>query len=123
MKPFSYAGGGVNSHPSFAIPIPDYVNVRRLAANTAEVITVPTGAAIAVLSANTDVWISDDSSPAIPSADSDDVTDGSGSFLLPAASRGRHEFSVNGISKIGVITNDSDGGRVCAAFYSAGRAG
>lgn len=108
MKSFRIepAQGGFGS--TNAIPFSDQVMSRALVANTAESITVPTGARIAVFSANVDFFANSTTTATVPG----DVTDGSASILNPVAR------SVEGVTTISVITAASGGGIVQAAFYA-----
>lgn len=60
-----------------------YVDNRVLAAGVAETITKPSGYSVAVITVNADCWIRRGGTAAAPAAD---VTDGTGSILLPAGS-------------------------------------
>lgn len=68
-----------NSYPTFAIPAPDSVNGVALGANTAESITVPSGAKFALFSADTDFFARYTGTATVIT----DTTDGSGSELNP----------------------------------------
>jgi hypothetical protein len=76
------------------IPAPNFVAARVLAANTAEVHTVPTGAKYVVFSGTTDFYARFGAAAAVPA---DDVTDGTASELNPVAR------SIEGYTTIGVI--------------------
>jgi hypothetical protein len=65
----------VRTFPYGALRAPAYIQVRVLAASTAESITVPTNAAFVAFSANCDFYVSYDSDTAVvPGADVDDGT-------------------------------------------------
>lgn len=69
-----------------AVPTSDYIDTRVLAANTAETVTVPQDADskyanYVYLTPNADIYIKRTGTAAVAAAD---VTDGSGSELLPA---------------------------------------
>lgn len=86
----------------------DSVMARALAANTAESITVPSGARIVVLTCTENFYANPVTTAAVPG----DVTDGSASELNPQAR------SVVGVTTISVITAAAGGAVLTAAFYA-----
>lgn len=95
--------------PDGALRAPDYVDARVLAANTNETVTVPTGAAFVVFSANVDFYASyDGDDAAVPSGD---VTDGSSNEMNPTV---RY---IAGITEIDIIA--AEAGIVTMAFFKA----
>lgn len=87
------------------IHISAYVDNRVLAASVAETVTKPTGTVAqtynsCVITTNADIWIRRDGTAAVPAAD---VTDGTGSILLPAGSSRVMDFA-------------DDGGTILATF-------
>lgn len=103
MKEFDIQKAG---NDAGALPLPDYVNVKRFAAATNENETVPAGAYFAIFSADVDFYVKRGGTAAVPS---DDVSDGSGSFLNPLI------VSVIPGDVIGVIAIGS--GTVTIAYY------
>lgn len=79
MKSFDIAAhiGGEGS--TFAPPFSGYVDAKSLAANAAELFTVPAGAAIMILNATEDFWANAVTTATIPG----DTSDGSASILNP----------------------------------------
>ena len=73
----------------------NYVDVRVLAANVAEVHNVPSGATRVVFSANGDFYVRFNAAAAVPAAD---VTDGTGSILNP------NMRTLDGVTTIGIIS-------------------
>lgn len=82
----------------FGMPFGDYNNARVLAANTAEDITVPTGAKWAIFSANGDFYARVGGTATVPAAD---VTDGTASMLNPTLR------NVEGVTTISVIASEA----------------
>lgn len=107
MQSFRIEPGQGGAGSTFAIPWSDSVMTRVLAASTAETITVPSGARIAVFSANVDFFANVTTTATVPA----DTTDGTSSILNPVAR------SVSGVTSISVITAASSG-IVQAAFYA-----
>lgn len=99
------APGGVG-----AIPIPDHVNNRVLAADTAETETAPTGYGplIVRFEATASFWLRSGGTAAIPSAD---VTDGTGSMPDP------YEFAVEAGETFSLISA-TDGCVVACMYWS-----
>jgi len=73
-------GSRVNGPNSWALPAPDYVDARVLAAGVEETHTVPADADVVIFSATDDFYVNYDATAAAPSGD---VTDGSASELNP----------------------------------------
>lgn len=96
MKPLKgiYANGStlVGLHVSSSV----YANV--LAANVAEVVTVPAGAKYVLFSATADFYAKFGGAAAVPAAD---VTDGSASILNPELR------AIDGASSIGLISAEA----------------
>lgn len=92
---------------AFAITPSDCVMSRSLAADTAESITVPTGAGIVVLSATGDFYANWTTTATVPA----DVTDGSASELNPGVRK------VAAGATISVIAPAA--ARITASFYKA----
>lgn len=96
----------------FALPQSD-VNAAVLAANTAETITIPSGATHVSFSANTDFYMKFNGTAAVPGAD---VSDGSASELNPTVRRlllgdGTAVTSISVISPVAAV--------VTAMFFKA----
>lgn len=87
-------GARVNGPNLFALPAPDYVDVRVLAAGIEETHSVPAGANIVIFSATDDFWVNYDATAVDPSGD---VTDGTGSELNPVVRE------ITGVSTIHVV--------------------
>lgn len=71
---------GYHSSPTQAIRQSDYINVRFLAADTAETETIPTGARIVLFSATGNFYLNTRAAAVIPTGD---ITDGSGPEYNP----------------------------------------
>jgi len=85
----------------------DYIDVRVLAANTAEVHTLPDGVRWVTFSGTDDFYVRPDAAAAVPG---DDIIDGTGSHLNP------HHRNCEGITTFGIIAP-----RICVVtmeFYS-----
>lgn len=95
-----------NGQNMFALPAPDYVLSRLLAASTAESFTVPAGARFVVFSATADFYANYSTTATVPG----DVTDGSASELNPSVR------DIQGVSAISIISAATP--IVTAAFYS-----
>lgn len=93
---------------TFVRPAPDYINASVLAANVAEIQSVPSGAAFVLFSADGDFYALPNSGAAVPAAD---VTNGSASELNPAA-----WFMHSGITGIGLIAELTR--KVTLSFYN-----
>ena len=77
-----------------------YVDNRVLAADTNEEVTKPAGAAVVVITCDADIWVDFNSATAVePAAD---VTDGTGSVLLPAGIP--HARIISELTSFGVIS-------------------
>lgn len=95
-----------NGHNIFALPAPDYVDVRVLAGGSPESHTVPNGARFVIFSADNDFYCRPNGTASVPSLD---IVDGSGSFLNPTI------LSVEGVSTLGLISPNAC--NVTMAFY------
>ena len=95
---FSTAGGG-------------YVDARVLAANTAEVHTVPTGANYVLVTVTGNTWVNVGAAAAVASAD---VTNGAGSVLV--VNTLPRMFALNGAATVGIIAPAIQ--TACLEFYS-----
>lgn len=91
-----------------AVLFSDYIDVRVLASNVAETVTVPTGAAFVVFNSTTNFYANANGTAAVPAAD---VTNGTGSELNPAS---RYVANVSTFSVI--APTDSI---ITMAWYSA----
>lgn len=91
---------------SFAIPAPNFVNSRSLAANTAESITVPSDRNLVVFSATADFYANYTATAAVPG----DVTDGTASELNPTVRSVAPGSTISVISPSACV--------VTAAFYN-----
>ena len=105
MKSFSITPDK-NGRDSFAIPTPDTVNGRVLAADTAEIITVPEGAKYALFNATADFYCNYSTTATVIT----DIVNGSGSELNPTLR------SVDEDTTISVISESVCNITVC--FYS-----
>jgi len=85
----------------------DYIMANVLAANVAEVVTIPTDAQYVLFSANTDFYARFNAAAAVPATES---TDGTASMLNPALRQ------IDGASTIGLISPYAC--VVTMAFYS-----
>jgi len=94
-----------NGNNLFALPYPDYVLCRALAASTAESMTVPNGASFAVFSATADFYANYTTTATVPG----DVTDGTASELNPSVR------DIKGVSTISIISAGTP--IVTVAFY------
>lgn len=94
------------------MPDCDRVDVRVLAANTAEDIDVPTGAKICRLDADGVFYFNTQGDAAVPSAD---VTDGSGSRFVGSGSP-FVMISVDGVADVSVIAGAAR--KITACFWS-----
>lgn len=75
--------GDANSRTTHVIGCPTFINNYSLAASTAKTVTVPSGAVIAIINSDANIWARYDGVDAeVPSGD---TTDGTGSELNPAA--------------------------------------
>lgn len=94
MKPFT---------PDRPLPVPDHVLARQVDAATAENVAVPSTARYVRLTSLTAFYMKPDGTAA---AASGDVTDGSASILVPAASMGQSPvFNVEGVANLSVISS------------------
>ncbi len=100
-------GARVNGPNGFALPAPDYVDARVLAAGTEEIHSVPAGADIVVFSATDDFYVNYDATAVAPSGD---ITDGSASELNPVVR------DVRGVTSIHLVAPATC--TVTLAFYS-----
>mgnify|MGYP001573024917 CR=1 FL=1 len=89
-----------------------YIDIRVLAADTAEVHTIPAGATKVIVSATTNTWLNIGAAGAIPAAD---VTDGTGSILIQGAIPPRI-FNLGAATTIGLRSAAIS--IVCLEFYS-----
>jgi hypothetical protein len=94
-----------NGNNLFALPYPDYVLSRSLAANVAEEMTVPSGATFAVFSATADFYANYTTTATVPG----DVTDGTASELNPSVR------DIKGVTAISVISSGTP--VVTVSFY------
>lgn len=79
--PLNIQSGGSN-HSSMIRGVPTYVNARVLAANTAESVTVPSGARFVLFASTCNFYAHPTTTATVPAAD---VTNGTASELSPAA--------------------------------------
>ncbi len=89
-----------------------HIDIRVLAADVAEVHTIPSGATKVVISATTNVWMNIGAAGAVPAAD---VTDGTGSILIQGVVAPR-VFSLGAATTIGLRSAAIS--IVCLEFYS-----
>lgn len=83
-----------NSNPLVGLSWSDYIDHRVLAANTAEVHTVPAGARYVLMSGSENFYARMNAAAAVPVAD---VADGTGSMINPGLR------SLAGVTTIGLI--------------------
>jgi len=114
-KFLNYRHGTTNSETDEYVPvIPDvnfaikqgYIYTNLLAANVAEVVTVPTGAKFFIINATSDIWVKVGSAATVPAGD---TTNDSGSELNPGA---RY---LGTSTTIGIISESA--AKVCIMFY------
>ena len=105
MRPLIIASGA-NGHPTFSIPTSDSINAVSLTANTAESITIPSGATYVMFSATDDFYANYTTTATVPT----DTVDGSAAELNPIV---RTLLSSDTISVISESTC-----KVTATFYS-----
>ena len=113
MKPYFTPRDAAGNLLFDVLPDCDRVDVRVLAANTAEDIDVPTGAKICRLDADGVFYFNTQGDAAVPSAD---VTDGSGSRFVGSGSP-FVMISVDGVDDISVIAGAAR--KITASFWGA----
>lgn len=101
-----------NEPGSNPVDVPSYVSARQLAANTAESITVPTGAAFVRLVGTGDFFYSFSGTAAVPG----DVDDGSACELIKAQGDPEWRKVPNGATTLSVVAASTP--IVTASFYS-----
>lgn len=99
---------------SFALNVTPttFINSRTLTADTAEAVTVPTGAKYVVFGADVSFAVRYNASGGGTAAAFGDVTDGSGCEINPTI-----RF-LKGVAEISVITHTTGGGNVSMTFFS-----
>ena len=87
-----------NSHPMLGFNYPTYIDVRVLAADTAETHTIPSGAKYVLFAATANFYVAYSGDASVPAAD---VTNGAGVELNPVLRK------ISGLSTISLISGSA----------------